>query len=138
MTSTPNNLIYEFEVVPSDRPANQPTTTHLNTSTSNRRIRQPRRCGICGATGHDRRNYPNAANSSSENQNAFQIQSRNATNNRPSTSIPPPRHVQQCSCVVFDTDTTGFSPQRHEIIQLAAQIFDQNGEELEGAVSINW
>ena len=39
--------------------------------------------------------------------------------------------MERCYYVVFDIETTGFSIQRNEIIQIAAKIINNNGFELE-------
>ena len=39
--------------------------------------------------------------------------------------------MEKCYYFVFDIETTGFSIQQNEIIQLAAKIIDNNGEVLE-------
>ena len=39
--------------------------------------------------------------------------------------------MERCYYIVFDIETTGFSIQWNEIIQLAAKIIDNNGEVLE-------
>ena len=93
--------------------------------------RCPRKCGLCGLTGHDKRNCPNLANQASKNQNPL-LRSNPAANITTTTQeISASVCWDSCYYVVFDIETTGFSRRRNEIIQIGAQILSSDGEHVE-------
>ena len=107
-----------------------------------RAVKQPRKCGGCGQLGHDRRNCPvpnlQAARPTAQNP----VIARNGVEKQPppppiiTTIVQDPSLVdfESILYVVLDLETTGRSRQRDEIIELAAQVLDPNGIQIEDAV----
>ena len=72
------------------------------------RPRRPRKCGICGEVGHDRRNCPQRPNQPPPNQNTLPINGPAANTTGPSVVEGPVVCWNTCYYVVFDLETTGF------------------------------
>ena len=89
---------------------------------------RPRKCGLCGLTGHDKRNCPNLANQASVNQNPLPRSNPAADITRTTQHFGTSVCWDSCYYVVFDIETTGFSQRRNEIIQIGAQILSSDGE----------
>ena len=119
------------EAVPDVQIPNQATETSIITSTLSRKKRNVCKCGECGAIGHDRRTCPQLGKNKTKNQKRSQIQQRRHPEVQSRPTNRPPDVMERCYYVVFDIETTGFSIQRNEIIQIAAKIIDNNGFELE-------
>lgn len=105
-------------------------------------VKQPRKCGGCGQLGHDRRNCPvpnlRAARPTAQNP----VIVTNGVEEQPPPPLIITTLVQDPSLVdfetilyvVFDLETTGRIRHRDEIIELAAQVLDPNGIQIEEAV----
>jgi DNA polymerase III epsilon subunit-like protein len=102
-----------------------------------------RKCGGCGAEGHDpRRNCPGGPGASPRKAARKQVVEANGAVEAPQEPPLVATVVQDASTldldkvlyVVFDLETKGRSQQLHEIIELAAQILDQNGIPWEEAI----
>ena len=87
---------------------------------------QARKCGICGVVGHNRRTCPTVPENTRRHQNAVPRRTQPSSTRTPTPVIIPPITLDKCYYIVFDIETTGFSKNHHEIIQLAAKILDQN------------
>ena len=87
---------------------------------------QARKCGICGVVGHNRRTCPSVPENTRRLQNAVPRRTQPSSTPTPTPVIIPPITLHKCYYIVFDIETTGFSKNHHEIIQLAAKILDQN------------
>ena len=119
------------EAVPDAQIPNQVTESQIITSTTNRKKREVCKCSECGAIGHDRRTCPKLGKEQRQNQNRFQKRQRKHSEVHTRPTVHPPDVMERCYYVVFDIETTGFSIQRNEIIQIAAKIIDNEGDELE-------
>ena len=107
-----------------------------------RQVKQPRKCGGCGQLGHDRSNCPvpnlPAAHPRARKQVVDEVSVDEVSLDHP----PPTTVVEDASninweCilyVVFDLETTGCSWQFSEIIEVAGQIIDPNGIQLEDGI----
>ena len=93
MVEPPPTQTHQNETVPDNRSTNQVRESSNTSSTTNRRIRAPRKCGICGNIGRDRCTCPEIPNQTSQNQNAVHGRQRNATNTQPRNVIPPPTKI---------------------------------------------
>ena len=89
---------------------------------------QARKCGICGVVGHNRRTCPSVPENSRRLQNAVPRRTQPSSTQTPTPVIIPPIALDKCYYIIFDIETTGFSKNHHEIIQLAAKILDENGD----------
>ena len=92
------------------------------------------KCGVCGQTGHDRRNCPQRANEAPGNQNALPTSAPVANTTAAAQDISTLVSWDSCYYVVFDLETTGFSRTRNEIIQIGAQILDSDGVPVENGL----
>ena len=95
----------------------------MNESTNNQTTaRRPRKCSSCNGSGHDRRNCPSRVQN-------HQVSTPTATTRRHNTEQQPPPQLDFQTCVycVFDLETTGFSRNYHEIIEICAILLDSNG-----------
>ena len=131
MSNTSSEALSINEAVPDAQIPNQVTESQIITSTTNRKKREVRKCGECGAIGHDRRTCPKLGKEQRQNQNRFQKRQRKHPEVQTRPTFHPPDVIERCYYVVFDIETTGFSIQRNEIIQIAAKIIDNEGDELE-------
>ena len=122
------------EDVPDTQITNQAKDSQLVTSATNQKKREPRKCGECGAVGHDRRTCPKLGKNQSKNQKRSEIRQQKDPREQPGPTIDPPDEMERCYYVVFDIETTGFSIQRKEIIQIAAKIIDNDGADVEGGL----
>ncbi len=96
----------------------------MNVSTNNQTTaRRQRKCSSCNGSGHDRRNCPSRVRNN-------EISTPTATARRRTTAPPPPPQVDFESCVycVFDLETTGFSRNYHDIIEICAILVDAKGQ----------
>jgi DNA polymerase III epsilon subunit-like protein len=104
---------------------NNQTTTNNQTST-----RRPRTCSVCKQSGHDKRNCPAAASLALTPQ-----ESRCRPQN---ISRPIVAQVDMNSCIycVFDLETTGFSRNYHDIIEICGILLDARGNIINEDISI--
>lgn len=95
--------------------ADEPTLPPCPPPQAQDKGRGPRKCSVCGNTGHDRRNCP--------------------TN--PSNKVPPTAtqgsklDMGKCVFIIFDLETTGFSSTSDDIIELSADVTGRDGVPLE-------
>ena len=99
--------------------------------------RQKRKCGVCGAFGHDKRNCPKVSSQTSQNEEQNQPPDNDGAKN-------PPPNVTPLSTVnnidfnevfyfVFDLETTGFSRETDEIIEISSVLLSPDGIQIEDA-----
>jgi DNA polymerase III epsilon subunit-like protein len=101
-----------------------------------------RKCGACGAEGHDCCNCPASPGAAKRKAARKQVVEANGVAEAPQEPPLVATVVRDASIldwdkvlyVVFDLETTGRSRQQHEIIELAAQILDPNSIPLEEAI----
>jgi len=105
------------------------------------RNNKPRKCGGCGQNGHDRRNCPVNPRSARPQQAQEEVVVRTAVEGGPPNPLFMPTVAQEVSTinwekvlyVIFDLETTGRSRQLNEIIEIAAQVLDPFGIQIEDA-----
>ena len=137
MANTSSEALSINKAVPDAQIPNQVTESQFITSTTNQEKRKVRKCGKCGAIGHDRRTCPKLGKVQRKNQNRSQKRQRKHPEVQSRPTVHPPDVMERCYYVVFDIETTGFSIQRNEIIQIAAKIIDHDSDELEDGLFSN-
>ena len=125
------NACIAFIAVPEKETAAPPIIVQNRSTATVPRLRRPRKCGLCGLKGHDKRNCPKLANQASANQNPLPRSNPAANITRTTQHIGASVCWDSCYYVVFDIETTGFSRRRNEIIQIGAQILSSDGEHVE-------
>jgi DNA polymerase III, alpha subunit (gram-positive type) len=110
-----SRISLNMTIIDSMNQSNQSTNTNRTNS------RRPRKCSSCGRTGHDKRKCPSRAPN-----NEVSTPGASEQRNRPTQQ---PLQVDFTSCVycVFDLETTGFSRNYHDIIEICAILADSNG-----------
>ena len=106
------------------------SSTNPNPSAESQPPRKRRKCGHCGQEGHDKRNCQALQQGRAENPTDSAVGHRNSPQNVPQApSTPPTRRrntsqvdMDQVLYVIFDLETTGFSRDRHHVIEIAAKI----------------
>ncbi|MFM7529124.1 MAG: exonuclease domain-containing protein [Nodosilinea sp.] len=103
--------------------------------------RQPRKCGVCGFVGHDKRNCPTLKTGTTRNV----AQTNNPTPPTLEQPTSKPRVVvtalknpdmidwHRVFYVIFDVETTGRSRDKWEIIEIAGVVCNKDGIPLEDA-----
>jgi DNA polymerase III alpha subunit (gram-positive type) len=105
------------------------------------RDNKPRKCGGCGQNGHDRRNCPVNPRLAWPQRAQEAVVVRTAFEGGPPNPLFMPTVAQEVSTinwekvlyVIFDLETTGRSQQLNEIIEIAAQVLDPFGIQIEDA-----
>lgn len=92
----------------------------MNQGTNNNQTntRHTQKCSVCKEMGHDKRNCP-VQNSSTPERSRLTNASVQA---RPSVNI------KSCLYCIFDLETTGFSRNYHDIIEISAVLLDSKGK----------
>ena len=104
--------------------------------------RKPRRCGVCGTIGHDKRNCPVAPAQVATSVVATHVFGTNPVPTAASlppfiiTDVPDDSSVdwEKTLYVVFDLETTGRRRFKDEIIELAAVVLNKFGVPIEDAM----
>ena len=92
--------------------------------------RKRRKCGYCGYEGHDRRNcqyVPRARVENTSNSDPVEPTPPQIVEETPPTAPPRQQNITEvdmghCIYVIFDLETTGFSKDRHHIIEIAGKV----------------
>ena len=108
------------------------SSTNPNPSAESQPARKRRKCGHCGQEGHDKRNCQALQQQRAENPTNSAVERHNPPQNVAQMPSTPPTRRQNISqvdmdhviYVIFDLETTGFSKDRHHIIEIAAKIGD--------------
>ena len=103
-------------------------------------MRKRRKCGHCGKEGHDKRTCESLEEERRCSHTNSATEPRNPPENvqQPAATQPVPHEdisqidIESVLYIVFDIETTGFSKDRHHIIEIAAQTLAPNGEAIEG------
>ena len=106
------------------------SSTNPNPSAESQPPRKRRKCGHCGQEGHDKRNCQALQQGRAENPTDSAVDRQDPPQNvaqMPSTLPTRRQNISQVDMdhviyVIFDLETTGFSKDRHHIIEIAAKI----------------
>ena len=96
MANTLSEALSINEAVPDTQIPNQAKDSKVVTSATNQKKREARKCGECGAIGHDHRTCPKLGKNQSKNQNRSQKRQRKDPRVQARPAIDPPDVIERC------------------------------------------